>query len=304
MAHQDGSVSLVYSVMTPKADVFLPRYGHHLLRSIAFQDEFFRWGTGIVDDLWSTNFTRMSRIHIPLPSMDLQHRIAHHLDEIDLMIMKMDELTEVLRSRRTAEFDSVLAPLFKSESFPIWSVLSPVKSQNHPNDQVLSVYREYGVIPKSSRDDNHNRTPDNLSTYQLVLPGDLVINKMKAWQGSLGVSNHKGIVSPDYQVARPMNGVVPRYLHAVLRSSFMIPQYRARSIGVRPSQWRLYWDDFASLRIPIPSPEEQTRIASHLDKAAGRIDAMLAKVADLKKSLVERSSAYIADAIAGRKEVA
>lgn len=58
LARQDGSVSLVYSVMTPKPDLLVAEYGHHLLRSTAFQDEFFRWGAGIVDDLWSTNFTR------------------------------------------------------------------------------------------------------------------------------------------------------------------------------------------------------------------------------------------------------
>ena len=44
LARQDGSVSLVYSVMTPKPDLLVAEYGHHLLRSIAFQDEFFRWG--------------------------------------------------------------------------------------------------------------------------------------------------------------------------------------------------------------------------------------------------------------------
>ncbi len=54
-----------------------------------------------------------------------------------------------------------------------------------PELTVLSVYREYGVIGRSSRDDNANVLPDDLTKYQLVEAGDLVVNKMKAWQGSL-----------------------------------------------------------------------------------------------------------------------
>lgn len=237
-----------------------------------------------------------------------QQRIADYLDretgEIDAMIAKMDELANNLRARLRAETHSVLAPAFASATMPIWSALLPIKDQNHPAEQVLSVYRDYGVIPKASRDDNNNRTPQDLTSYQLVEPGDVVINKMKAWQGSLGVSAHRGIVSPDYQVARPAREINSQFLHAVLRSPFMVPQYRARSIGVRPSQWRLYWSEFADLRIPLPPLDEQKRIADHLDEATSRIDAMLTKVAELRTLLTERRSALITDVVTGRKEAA
>ena len=61
---------------------------------------------------------------------------------------------------------------------------------------LLSVYREYGVVIKASRDDNRNVESEDLSNYKWVRPGDLVMNRMKMWQGSLGVSEHEGIVSP------------------------------------------------------------------------------------------------------------
>jgi type I restriction enzyme S subunit len=70
--------------------------------------------------------------------------------------------------------------------------------RNRSDLPVLSVYREYGVIPKDSRDDNHNATSLDTGAYKVVEPGDLAVNKMKAWQGSLGVSEHHGIVSPAY----------------------------------------------------------------------------------------------------------
>ena len=63
----------------------------------------------------------------------------------------------------------------------------------NPGDTVvLSLYRELGVIPKDSRDDNHNVTSEDTSKYKYVQPGDFVINKMKAWQGSVAVSEYEG----------------------------------------------------------------------------------------------------------------
>lgn len=68
--------------------------------------------------------------------------------------------------------------------------LKALGMRNPGNAQVLSVYREYGVIPKDSRDDNHNVTSEDTSNYRYVRKGDFVINKMKAWQGS--ICNIKG----------------------------------------------------------------------------------------------------------------
>ncbi len=67
---------------------------------------------------------------------------------------------------------------------PLWTLFRRTKRIGRAGEELLSVYREYGVIPKSSRDDNNNNPSEDLALYQLVVPGDLAINKMKAWQGS------------------------------------------------------------------------------------------------------------------------
>ena len=89
----------------------------------------------------------------------------------------------------------------------------------NPGEQtVLSLYRELGVIPKDSRDDNHNVTSEDTSKYKYVRPGDFVINKMKAWQGSVAVSDYEGIVSPAYYVYNFTDEVFyKRYFHYLLR---------------------------------------------------------------------------------------
>ena len=80
----------------------------------------------------------------------------------------------------------------------IRAITRDVREHNRPDLPLLSVYRDYGVIRKDSRDDNHNRAGDDLANYKVVQPGRLVLNKMKTWQGSLGVSEYQGIVSPAY----------------------------------------------------------------------------------------------------------
>lgn len=83
----------------------------------------------------------------------------------------------------------------------------------NPGEQVvLSLYRELGVIPKDSRDDNHNVTSEDTSRYKYVRPGDFVINKMKAWQGSVAVSDYEGIVSPAYYIYNFTDDVFYKYL--------------------------------------------------------------------------------------------
>jgi type I restriction enzyme S subunit len=173
-----------------------------------------------------------------------------------------------------------------------------VSRKGHPDEMVLSVFRDHGVVPKDSRSDNFNRTPENLTSYQLVEPGDLVVNRMKAWQGSLGISPHRGIVSPDYEVLRPVTAdAEPRYLHQLLRSRPLIDQYGMRSTGIRPSQWRLYWDQMKTIEVNLPSAEQQHAIANYLDHETTQIDTLIAKQAQLIATLKERRSAVVEDAL-------
>lgn len=103
------------------------------------------------------------------------------------------------------------------------------------DEQLLSIYRDHGVIPKDSRSDNFNKASDDLSKYQVVQRGDLVINKMKAWQGSVAISDLDGIISPAYFVYRPIRDLNLRYAHYLLRSELYFQYYASISTGVRPN---------------------------------------------------------------------
>jgi type I restriction enzyme S subunit len=157
---------------------------------------------------------------------------------------------------------------------------------------MLSVYRDYGVIPREGRVDNHNRPGENLAAYRVVRRGDLVLNKMKTWQGSLGISQFEGVVSPAYFVARPLTDDVPGFLHHLLRSRPLIAEYGARSKGIRPSQWDLGWDEFRNIAVELPTVEEQQAIADYLDTELARIDALIEKKQRMVGLLEDRIVAH------------
>lgn len=98
----DGSVSLITIVLKPR-DI-LPRFAHHLLRSTAFQEEFYRWGHGIVADLWTTRFSDMKNIRLFLPNIETQKNIADFLDRetarIDQLIAKKQRLLIVAKEKK------------------------------------------------------------------------------------------------------------------------------------------------------------------------------------------------------------
>lgn len=98
-------------------------------------------------------------------------------------------------------------------------ILRPFSEKNHADLQLLSVVREKGVIVRDTEnDDNHNYIPDDLSNYKMVKSGQFAMNKMKAWQGSYGVSKYTGIVSPAYFVFDFNYDMNPDYFHYAIRS--------------------------------------------------------------------------------------
>lgn len=165
--------------------------------------------------------------------------------------------------------------------------------KNPGNAIVLSVYRDYGVIPKDSRDDNHNVTSEDTSKYKYVKKGQLVINKMKAWQGSLAVSDYNGIVSPAYFIYDFTDEEYNhKYFHYLVRSCYK-EEFKRISGGIREGQWDLSPEAFANTLVLLPPLVEQKYIADYLDTKCSEIDATaediqkeISLLEDYKKSVI------------------
>lgn len=164
--------------------------------------------------------------------------------------------------------------------------------------QLLSVTREKGVIlrDKDDKEENHNFVPDDLSGYKHLMPGDFVINKMKSWQGSYGVSKYEGIVSPAYFTCK-LKGVDPQFFSQAIRSKAYIGFFMQYSKGIRVDQWDLDPSSMKDIPFILPPLDEQKRIVPYLDAATAKIDEAIAQQQRMIDLLNERKQIIINDAV-------
>jgi type I restriction enzyme S subunit len=181
---------------------------------------------------------------------------------------------------------------------PLWAMFDRIKDVGHPHEELLSVYRDHGVVKRESRDDNFNKAAPDRNIYQLIGPGWLVVNRMKAWQGSVGISEYRGIVSGHYICFRPNHREEGRFLNWLLRSGIYATEFASLSRGVRPGQVEIDNDLLRVLPVKIPPVDEQRRIADFLDAEIGHIDALL----DARKRQLDRLKELWTSSLAARVE--
>lgn len=177
-------------------------------------------------------------------------------------------------------------------------VLKQVANRNRSDLPLLSVVRDKGVILRdtTSKDENHNFIPEDLSKYKVVRSGQFAMNKMKAWQGSYGVSSYDGIVSPAYFVFDVV-GVEGDYFHAAIRSRAYVPCFTQASDGVRIGQWDLSQDRMKEIAVAVPPADEQAAIVRFIDHADRRIRRAIAAKQKLIKLLEEQRQAIVHRAV-------
>lgn len=160
-------------------------------------------------------------------------------------------------------------------------------------------------MPKDSRDDNHNVTSQDVSDYRYVRVGDFVVNKMKAWQGSVAVSEYEGIVSPAYYVYEfKDDSIDKRYFHYLMRNKTYATEFRRLSGGIREGQWDLPAEALGNTLILIPPMWEQQAIVEFLDKKCAEIEQVIADKKAQLETLDEYKKSLIYECVTGKKEAA
>jgi type I restriction enzyme S subunit len=157
---------------------------------------------------------------------------------------------------------------------------------------LLSVNLRSGVVLRDSNDARPAPNED-LSIYQVVHRGDLVMNRLGKPHGAIGVSAHDGIISPAYLVCEILDPANPRYIHHLLRTRLYISEYERRGKWMPPSQFDISWESFRTIPILLPPTEDQERIADVLDRETARIDGLISQ----KRRLIELADERIGSAI-------
>lgn len=159
---------------------------------------------------------------------------------------------------------------------PNRAIFSEVKERNHPDEEMLSVTINRGVIRQkallenSSKKDSSNK---DKSAYKLVCPRDIAYNKMRAWQCAIGASDLRGIISPAYVVMRMRNADNNhQYFHHLYRTPQFGKEAERWSYGITSDMWSLRPEHFKIINTPLPPPDEQAAIVRFLNHTNQRIE--------------------------------
>lgn len=308
VAEQDGSCSVIYTVLEPiKYD---PRYAHHLFRSVAFQEEFYRWGTGIVDDLWSTRYSLMKQIACPVPPIEEQRAIADFLDrelaQIDLLIEKQRQLVVLMRERLTAKLRQVtlaalsgmgtadLSEVAASHMPASWMFgqLGHLVSLSSGTSIDSALIEQQGTFPVFGANGFRGFTENSNLDNEVLLIGRVgaLCGNVHHTAGAIWVTEHA-------LIAKPRKPFAFSWLKHAVRA-MQLGQYATST-----AQPVIAAGVIAKLHLPIPSLAEQFAIGEELDAYEEHAESLIRLALQVIDSLLERRQALINSAVTGKIDV-
>ena len=323
----DGSVSLINIILTPRTAMH-PGYYNWLFHTTLFADEFYKWGHGIVADLWTTRWQEMKSITVPVPEYAEQERIAAFLDaecaEIDAVLEKTRASIEEYKKLKQAVITQAVTkgirgdrPMKDSgsvwfEEIPCNWVMKRIKYLFHIKKDiageegytVLSITQS-GIKPKDLSK-NEGQLADNYSHYQLLNPGDFAMNHMDLLTGWVDISKYSGVTSPDYRVFvldDTEKNDSSYYLYLMQMCYFNRIFYGLGQGVSGMGRWRLQADKFLNFPVVVPPVDEQKEIASYLNEKCSCIEVMIAKKQQYLTEIENYKKSLIYEYVTGKKEV-
>lgn len=145
-------------------------------------------------------------------------------------------------------------------------------------EELLSLSQYTGIELKKDKlkDENDNLTnAQSLIGYKKVLNNQLVSNIMLAWNGSIAISDHEGIISPAYSTYEFRNGYNPKYFEYLFKTEPYKAEFKRRSTGIIESRLRLYTDKFYNIYTLVPPKEEQDQIVEYINFKKRQINLLL-----------------------------
>jgi type I restriction enzyme, S subunit len=307
----NGITSPAYSVYRLKG-INIPQYFHYLLRTETYKSEFKRNSSGVIESrlrLYSDDFFRIISLQPPLNE---QIAIAEFLDrktvQIDAAIAQKQQMIALLKERRQILIHRAvtqgLDPSVKMKDSGVewigvvpehWNlfkvknvfrlIIEPASKNN--NHELLSVYTDIGVKPRKDLEERGNKA-SSTDGYWIVKKGDIVVNKLLAWMGAIGISEYDGVTSPAYDILRSTRPIDGYFYHNLFRTSICVSELKKYSRGIMDMRLRLYFDKFGDVIVPYPPIKEQTEIVERIKIFTQKIDLAI----NLKEQEIEKLKEY------------
>lgn len=320
----DGSVSLINTILKPRGQMS-PTYFNWLFHTDAFADEFYKWGHGIVDDLWTTRWSEMKRIVVVLPPLVEQRAIADYLDKkcaaIDAAIAEAKKGIEeykawkkslifeaVTGKRRVGVFNAETqsrreAEKMKPSGIP-WIGEIPEEWKVNKGRFIYDIATGKKDVNAEAPDGQYmfftcSKTAKRIATYSFDCEALLV-----AGNGEVGFTQYYKGKFDAYQrtyVISGFRGVAPLFLRYYM-SGLLPLQAQYNSVGSVIEFIKL--GDLKGFAVTLPSLPEQQVIADYLDEKCAAIDAMVAEKEALIADLEAYKKSLIYETVTGKREVA
>ena len=319
-SHFRGIITSAYIAVRPQNGMD-HRYAAYMLAAYDFMKVFYGFGSGLRQNL---DFKHIKHIPIPVPSPEEQKLIVRYLDHAEMRIAKAiagkNEVLVKLREAKTAVISELVlgdstdrvetgvpgigaAPRHwrRRRAKYVWRAVD-VRSTTGSEER-LTVSSARGIVPRSSATVTMFEAASYVG-HKIVDPGNLVINSLWSWATGLGVSKHRGIVSPVYGVYELTDGECDvAYLDHLLRSNVCQWQFQVRSKGIWKSRLSLTDEAFLDMLLVLPPLEEQRAIASKINERTAAIDTAMAAVENEIALLKEYRVRLISDVVTGKLDV-
>lgn len=310
-----------------------PKYAWYLMNHRLMRDQF---------DLLSTSTTGLANLNgtiigeavLAVPPPGEQIQIIDFLDretaKIDALVAKQEQLIATLREDRTATITHAvtkgLDPNVEMKDSGIewlgevpchWTARRLATTYREMDErlcdqeapELLSVSIYLGVRPRRELVTDKEARADDFTKYKLCAAGDIVLNRMRAFQGGLGVAYEAGIVSPDYMVMRVHPTECADFLGYVMKTPWFVERMTSRLRGIggvdqgNARTPRINPGDLGRFMVALPPSREQHEIVNALGNQLADLDRLTAKTAQLIETMHEYRSALITDAVTGKIDV-
>ena len=264
---------------------------------------------------------------VAIPNLKEQKEIAANLNqkcaEIDAVLEKTNTSIEEYKKLKKAIITQTVTRGIRGdrpmkESGIEWVPMIPADWSNYRgkhlfyetnersetgSEELLTVSHKTGVTPRSQKNVNMFMS-ESLVGYKICRKGDIAANTMWMWQGAIGVSSYRGVISPSYNTYRQRKGAFDsQYLDYLLRVPPLVELYNVCSTGITASRLRLYPEQFLSIQFIVPPMEEQQEIVRFLHSRVDEMDALIQKKEQFLAELETYKKSLIYNYVTGKKEV-
>ena len=333
----DGSVSLINTILTPRGEIS-PVYYEWLFHSTMFSDEFYKWGHGIVNDLWTTNWQDMKKISVPLPTFDEQCRISAYLNikcsQIDSIIEKTGTSIEEYKKLKQAIITQLVTKGIHPNTsmndsgkerigeIPAdWEIINAHRIINSTQNGLTRrdleqsagqiVLKLKNISPNGTIDystvNRINLSEDELSKYALQ-EGDFLfvrVNGSKALVGKCAIFTNvnETVAYNDHIIRVRLNSLInKKYFQFFLLSNIGRAEIDLRT-STAAGQFTISGEGLRDITVVLPPLEEQKEIVQFLEEKCGEIDHLIERKDKTIEELESFKKSLIFECVTGKKEV-